>query len=186
MMKYMMLGGVMALAACGGGGGGDDPVAEYAQDAARAERIVNATNQLSGTSVATMPVRGRAEYDGIVGLAFGGAPASIERADMIGELDLEADFGAGTISGEMDDFNTRDGRELEGELRIRDGRITGSGFSGTATGSLTGSPGAPGAIDASISGDFLGSDADAITGTGTGTSAGGTVGLVLRGLRDRD
>ncbi|MGP9804113.1 transferrin-binding protein-like solute binding protein [Paracoccus sp. NSM] len=186
MVKYMMLGGMMALAACSGSGGSDNPVAEYAEDAARAERIIDDTERLNGTSAAAMPVRGRAEYDGVVGLAFGGAPASLERAEMIGELDLDADFGTGTISGEMDDFNTRDGRKLEGELRISDGRITGSGFSGATSGALTGGSDAPGRIDATFSGEFLGSDADAIAGTGSGISAGGNVGLVFRGLRDRD
>lgn len=187
MVRHLMLGGLLVLAACsGGGGGGDDPVTEYNEDAARAARIIADTENLTRTSAASMPVRGRAEYDGVVGLAFGGIPTSLQEADMIGEMDLDADFSAGTIRGEMDDFNTRDGRELQGELRVTDGRIDGSGFSGTARGTLTGGATAPGAVDDTIGGEFLGHGADALAGSGAGTSAGGDVGLVFRGQRDRD
>ncbi|MGR3197522.1 MAG: transferrin-binding protein-like solute binding protein [Paracoccus sp. (in: a-proteobacteria)] len=184
MMKPLAIGALMTLAACGGGG--EDSVAEYADDAARADRIIDQTERLTRTLAAAMPTRGRAEYDGVVGLAFGGAPDSLQSAQMIGDLELDADFGAGTIRGEMDDFNTRDGRELDGELRIGNGRITGSGFTGTASGTLTGGAGAPGAVGAAIGGEFLGHGAEAVAGAGTGTSAGGDVGLLFRGVRDRD
>ena len=137
MVRFMMLGGLLALAACGSGDN-DDPLADYNDDAARAVRIVAETQNLAQTSAALMPVRGRAEYDGVVGLAFGDESASLERADVIGDLDLDADFVAGTIRGEMDDFNTRGGRELQGELRVTVARIDGSGFSGTARGTLVG------------------------------------------------
>ncbi|OJH44330.1 hypothetical protein IE00_11195 [Paracoccus sp. SM22M-07] len=183
----MMLGSLLALAACGSGGGdNDDPLADYNDDAARAVRIVAETQNLAQTSAASMPVRGRAEYDGVVGLAFGDESASLERADVIDDLYLDADFVAGTIRSEMDDFNTRDSRELEGELRVTDGRIDGSGFSGTERGTLAGGADAPGRVDATVQGGFPGLGADDLSGSGTGSSAGGDVSLVFRGQRDLD
>ena len=185
--SLVAIGGLVFLTACGGDGDGrDNPVADYAEDSAKASRIIARTNALTQTSAASMPVTGRAEYDGVVGMAFGGAPASLQNAEMIGDLDLDANFGAGTITGEMDDFNTRDGRELRGELRLSNGAIRGSGFSANAGGTLTGGASAPGRVDATIGGEFLGEGASALSGSGSGTSAGGEVGLIFRGVRDRD
>lgn len=182
-----MFGILSALAACGGGsGGGDNPVAEYATDSDRAARLVAETSASNPTGVAGMPTRGRAEYDGIVGMAFGGQPASLSEAAMIGEVDMNADFATNRITGELDDFNTRSGKEIRGELRMTNGRINGSGFSGDIAGRLTGGPRSPGNVSGNISGDFLGEDAASIAGQGSATSDGGRLGLSIVGRRDRD
>lgn len=175
-----------ALAACGGGDGGDNPTAEYATDSARASQLIAQTGAQTRTAAEAMPVTGIAEYDGVVGMAFGGQPASIESAEMIGEIDLRANFSTGTMTGELDDFNTSAGRELNGELRLSSGQISGAGFSADIDGRLTGTSAAPGTVSGSIEGDFLGTGADALRGTGTGTSDQGSVGLILRGVRDYD
>ncbi|MTH79790.1 hypothetical protein [Paracoccus aestuariivivens] len=176
------------LAACGGSGGGDNdnPAAEYSSDSARAARLVAQTANMTQTAAASMPMTGRAEYDGVVGMAFGGTPGSLAASQMLGEVDLNADFGRGTISGEMDDFTTSDGRELNGELRVTGGRITGSDFGANINGRLTGPGNVPGNVSGQVDGDFLGAGANAIRGTGTGISDRGTVGLIFRGTRDRD
>lgn len=184
--SVVALGGLVFLTACGGGDGGDNPVADHAENSAKVSRIIASTSALAQTSAASMRVTGRVEYDGVVGMAFGGAPASLQTAEMIGDLDLDANFGAGTITGEMDDFNTRDGRELQGELRVTNGTISGSEFSGNAGGTLTGGASAPGRVNATIGGEFTGQGASALAGSGSGTSAGGNVGLIFRGVRDRD
>ncbi|NPD16822.1 hypothetical protein HOY34_16640 [Xinfangfangia sp. D13-10-4-6] len=174
------------MTACSGGGGDDSPTVEYASDAANAARLVAETANLSQTSASSMPVTGRAEYDGVVGMAFGGAPASIASAQMLGEMDLTANFATGQISGEFDDFNTAAGQELNGALRVTNGRITGNGFAADINGNLTGAGTAPGAVTGAINGDFLGTNAAAIEGTGSATSTAGNLGLVFVGTLDRD
>ena len=71
-------------------------------------------------------------------------------------------------------------------VRVTNGAIRGSGFSANAGGTLTGGASAPGRVDATIGGEFLGEGASALSGSGSGTSAGGEVGLIFRGVRDRD
>ncbi|MDR5654188.1 transferrin-binding protein-like solute binding protein [Ruixingdingia sedimenti] len=181
----IVLVSVTALSACMGGGS-DNPAAEYAADSARGAGLVTLTDGLDPTPAGAMPAQGWAEYDGIVGMAFGAAPESLAAADMIGELDLRADFARGTISGELDDFNTSDGREVYGALRLSGGQIAGSGFSANIDGRLTGPASAPGTVSGTIGGDFLGAGADALAGTGTATSTAGGLGVVFRGVRDRD
>lgn len=183
-----MFGVLSVLAACSGGsgGGGDNPVAEYASDSGRAARLVAETSASSSTGVAGMPTQGRAEYDGIVGMAFGGQPASLSEAEMIGEVDMNANFATNRITGELDDFNTRSGEKIRGELRMTNGQINGSGFSSDISGRLSGGSRSPGNVSGNISGDFLGENAASITGQGSATSDGGRLGLSIVGRRDRD
>lgn len=190
-MKTIKLGAAFGLfsvlAACGSGGGDDDnPLAEYTQDSDRAVALVAETSMMRETDPSRMPTQGRADYDGVVGMAFGGQPASLSEARMIGDLDMTADFTNNRISGEMDDFNTRGGREIQGELRMTNGRISGSGFDSDISGRLTGGGRSPGNVSGNISGDFLGRNADAISGGGTATSDGGQLGLSIVGRRDLD
>lgn len=181
------LGVLVFVAACGGGGDGDDnPVAEYATDSGHAATLVNETSAMSATGIADMPTTGRAEYDGVVGMAFGGRPASLSEADMIGDVDMRADFSTNRITAEMDDFNTSSGQEMRGELRMPNGRISGSGFAGGVSGRLTGGSTSPGNVSGNIAGDFLGNNAAAIAGGGSATSDGGQLGLTIVGRRDRD
>ncbi len=179
------------LAGCVAGGGVENPAAEYLSDSIRADRLTAETTGLVRTAAASMPTTGRAEYEGVVGMAFGAAPTDIATAQMLGEVDLTANFANGEISGEFDDFNTATGHELDGRLQVSKGIITGSGFTADIAGNLTAgstsTPGTvPGAVSGSVSGEFLGTNAGAIEGTGTATSTGGTLGLVFIGVQDRD
>lgn len=183
------LGALTILAACGGssgGGSGDNPAQDYSQDSARAGQIVAQNAALAKTSAASMPKTGRAEYDGVVGMAFGKTPASLKQAQMLGDLDLDANFSNGRITGEMDDFHTRKGRELNGELRLSNGKIRGSDFSANVSGQLTGGKNAPGAVKGGIDGNFLGKGASGMTGKGSANSTSGNLGIVIQGVRDRD
>ncbi len=180
------LSSLTLIAACGGGRGSDNPAAEYSGDSARAGRLIAETAGMSQTAADSMPTTGRAEYDGVVGLAFGSAPASPASADMLGEVDLTANFATGRVTGEFDDFNTASGQEVQGELKVSNGQIGGAGFTADIAGNLTGTATAPGAVSGSVSGDFLGGNAAAIEGTGTATSDAGALGVVFVGTRDSD
>lgn len=184
---FAAAGSLVVFAACGGGGGEDDsPASEYSQDAARAGSVISSTASMNRTSVASMPTTGRAEYDGVVGMAFGGAPGSLANAQMLGELDLDANFANGTVTGEMDDFNTKDGQRINGELRLTNGAISGSRLSAGVSGNLTGGTTSPGAVTGSVDGEFLGNGASAVRGTGSATSTGGQLGIVFIGVEDDD
>ena len=176
------------LCACGGGGGGGDddtPLSEYASDSIRASQLISQNASLAQTDASAMPSTGYAEYDGIVGMAFGATPESIASAEIIGELDLTANFATNTISGEFDDFDTSSGQALSGQLIVSNGQIVGSDFTADITGTLTGTTNAPGAVSGTIDGDFLGTDHSAISGTGTATSDQGDLGISFTGSLDR-
>ncbi|MFE3838511.1 transferrin-binding protein-like solute binding protein [Pseudogemmobacter sonorensis] len=182
---FPTLSALCLLAACGGGGS-DNPAADYSSDAAGADRLTAETASLTQTAAASMPTTGRAEYDGVVGMAFGSTPTTLSSAEMLGEVDLTANFATGQITGEFDDFNTAAGQELNGTLRVSNGQIVGNAFSADIAGNLTGTTSAPGAVSGSVSGDFLGTNASAIEGTGTASSTAGDLGLVFVGTLDRD
>ncbi|MFV0408261.1 MAG: transferrin-binding protein-like solute binding protein [Paracoccus sp. (in: a-proteobacteria)] len=189
MTIFVAAGSLSLLAACGGSGGGggsDSPANEYSEDAAHAGSVIASTASMNRTSAASMPTTGRAEYDGVVGMAFGGAPGSLANAQMLGDLDLDANFANGTITGEMDDFNTSDGQRINGELRLTNGAITGSQLSAGVSGNLTGGSTSPGAVNGSVDGEFLGNGASAVQGSGSATSTGGQLGIIFTGVKDND
>jgi hypothetical protein len=129
---------------------------------------------------------GRAYFDGQVAMAFGGAPAAFETADLLGDVDLEANFANGTIIGWLDDFNTRDGQRIRGDLYLRNGQIAGSDFTAGIDGRLTGPAAAPGNVTGAIEGTFLGAGASGVAGTGTASTESGAATLVFEAAREFD
>jgi hypothetical protein len=129
---------------------------------------------------------GRAYFDGHVAMVFGNAPATFEAADLLGDVDLEADFASGRIIGWLDDFNTRDGQRIRGDLDLRNGQIAGNAFTADFDGRLFDAPAAPGNFSGAIEGTFLGAGASGVSGTGTVSTADGAATLVFEAAREFD
>jgi hypothetical protein len=187
----------MVLGACGGGGGSApasgasgtvssaEAAREFASDLSRAERLLDINSALAPTAPDRLP-GGRAVFDGQVGMLFGTAPATFQAADLVGDVDLIADFRSGTITGWLDDFNTRDGQRIRGDLDLRNGQIAGNTFSADFTGRLSGGPAAPGNVSGAIDGTFLGAGTNGVSGTGTASTADGPATLIFEAAREFD
>jgi hypothetical protein len=189
----------LALGACGSSGGGSSSAAtgasgtvssteaarEFSSDLSRAQRLLDTNAALAPTAPDMLP-GGRAEFDGQVGVVFGTAPATFQAADLVGDVDLIADFRSGTITGWLDDFNTRDGQRIRGDLDLRNGQIAGNAFTADFDGRLTGAPTAPGNVSGAIAGRFLGAAASGASGTGTASTADGPATLIFEAAREFD
>lgn len=185
----------LALAACGSSGGSGAGIGgsvsstavvrEFASDLTRGERLLETNAALAPTAPDMLP-GGRAWFDGQVAMVYGNAPATFSAADLVGDVDLEANFRNGTITGWLDDFNTRDGQRIRGDLYVRNGRIAGSDFTGDIDGRLSGAPAAPGNVTGSIEGTFLGAGASGVSGTGTASTGSGAATLIFEAAREFD
>jgi hypothetical protein len=129
---------------------------------------------------------GRAAFDGKVAIVYGTGPASFEAADLLGDVDQNADFRTGTITGWLDDFNTKEGGRVRGDLDMRNGRITGNAFTADFDGRLTGAATAPGTVSGTLEGRFLGDGARGVEGTGTASTGAGAATLVFQAARESD
>ncbi len=164
-MRIIGLCFLMALSGCGGGAGGDAggrPTPGQIDDI------------LDGTPVsppATLPVSGRAHYDGYMRANL---PTGVDgaRAQYLADLTLDVNFGAGfdQIRGQATGFETADRSTLAGALTITNGNIyrdtdatAAYSFDGDVDGALTGPRGTY-VIDASLEGEFLGQGQTAARG----------------------
>lgn len=198
----LFLASALALGACGSSGGSSsgssnagsggsgsvssaEAAREFTSDLSRGQRLLDTNAALAPTAPDMLP-GGRAWFDGQVAMVYGNAPATFAAADLVGDVDLEADFRRGTIIGWLDDFNTRDGQRIRGDLYVRNGRIAGSDFTGDIDGRLTGAAAAPGNVTGAIEGTFLGQGASAVSGTGTASTAAGAATLVFEAAREFD
>jgi hypothetical protein len=158
---------------------------EFTSDLSRAQRLLETNDTLAPTAPDMLP-GGRAYFDGHVAMVFGNGPATFEAADLLGDVDLEANFANGTIIGWLDDFNTRDGQRIRGDLYVRNGQITASDFTANIDGRLTGPAAAPGNVTGSIEGTFLGAGASGVAGTGAASTGSGAATLVFEAEREFD
>jgi hypothetical protein len=192
--SVILISAALALGACGSGGGGTsasgtvsstEAAREFTSDLSQAQRLLDINSALAPTAPDTLP-GGRAEFDGKVAMVFGNALATFEAADLLGDVDLEADFRTGTIRGWLDDFNTRGGESVRGDIYLRNGQITGSDFAADIDGRLTGPAAAPGNVSGAIEGTFLGAGASGAAGTGAASTDGGAATLIFEAARDFD
>jgi len=152
---------VMFVAGCGGGSGSSDPILS---NSARATLLDNTGNDIFDTFVRNQDVlelaelpSGRVQYTGVIS-TFGGVGNQEDGTDEVrlaylGELELEADFTSGNISGAATNFiDIENPQAIEGA----ENPIGGADVSGTLT--LTGSQsgGTEAFYDLSVTGELAG------------------------------
>jgi hypothetical protein len=116
---------------------------------------------MSGTAIADMPISGTTNYVGVAEYTY-----ASDQGRMLSDMSLTTNFQNSKVSGRLDNFSDPREGKISGGLDIA-GNITGNEFNASATGKLT-QVDAFANVDIDLSGDFLGSDASQISGTGTG------------------
>lgn len=125
-MKYaMMIGCVASLAACGGTSVpiADNPPApverlSFNEIADVAQDVNDGFNAVDITPKDLVPQRGFASFDGAVGGTFA---VQGNVTEVGGLMQADVDFGRNRIDGQLGNFVTQNGDDLDGTLRLRNG-----------------------------------------------------------------
>ncbi len=172
------------LAGCSDDGGtSDGPRPTY--EALFAERAEIHSEAFFGnvphTDAAALPTSGGAAYEGVMTLDLDTAIEEyVPDREMLGELELEVDFGRTTdaVSGSATNFVNYDGEEFDGTLAITGGDLdrvndapVGSiepHFVGDLGGTLTDESGGSYEFNSDVRGNFRGTEPDYAVGSFTG------------------
>ena len=174
----------VTLTACGGSSTG---VSSFDTIATKGQQLIADYGTEAVTDVGSMPVSGSATYNGAAAYSsqFSNAADISINATTVSDISLSANFAASTITGVADNFHTRvsPNISLDGQLNLV-GTITGNTFStnlnGTVTETISGMTGDAAALNGlslpvvysgNTTGEFVGSNAGALRGVGTGIGA---------------
>lgn len=126
---------------------------------------------LPPTEPLDMPVSGSARYLGAADLTLGVPASYAGRVDttLSGVADLTAAFDTDQISGTMRSFSGPNQGAASGSLAVVDGTISGNSFGAATSGTLV-QNGIGVDINGTSSGTFRGPNAEALTGTISGTA----------------
>ncbi len=166
-------------AGCGGGGGGAaGPGAppDFGEYEATSNALHAQWDAVGATAPASLPYSGSASYDGVLRLR---AEVAAGERKMDGRLVLNVDFATATLSGSASGFVDQAGVRLSGTLAVQHGvidRAANLGVDYTYSSVLSGSISGPAdsfAINADMSGDFIGPAHGATGGVVAGTASSG-------------
>ncbi|MDX8351199.1 hypothetical protein [Cognatiyoonia sp. IB215182] len=172
-----MIAVVAGLAACGdepgddeslAGGGGGTPALTFDQLVDVDSNLRAEIGSASVTPEDDIPDSGSSIYRGALTLTLQDGSGD----GVIGEAQLNANFGTNVVTGGADNFFNLDGSATAGSVTISNGVILPS--VGQVNGDINGTvtfDGTPLALDTTLSGTILGNDADYITGIVSGTAA---------------
>lgn len=170
---------VSSISACGGSSTSGGPSFETLSTSGSA--LLEQYGNAAPTGVDNMPITGTATYRGVAAYSSDSSdPVYIAQyADTLSELELNANFGTSTISGRAYNFKTNvPGVSIDGQVNVN-GTISGNTFDADLSGSTVESNEA---ITANLNytgtaqGEFVGTDAQAVRGTGTATGDAGILG----------
>ena len=174
----------VTLTACGGSSTG---VSSFDTIKTKGQQLIADYGTAEVTNVGSMPVSGLATYNGAAAYSreYSDIVDISEYATTVSDISLSANFATSKITGVADNFHTRVSQNisLDGNLSL-DGTITGNTFStnlnGTVTETLSGYTGdeavlngisLPVVYSGNTTGEFVGSNAGALRGVGTGIGA---------------
>jgi hypothetical protein len=164
------LASALTLVACGDGSSDGTPLPATTFNSLQNDFDALFGTYAVGTPVTTplqMPVRGEATYDGAALYSSVDTFTNdiIDNPTSASRFRLTADFGSADIDGRLYDFRAADPNvSMSGELAIANGGIVNNAFTGDVQGSLTVNGTPLGYTGGQVVGNFLGSQADAVSG----------------------
>lgn len=121
-------------------------------------------------TAAAMPTTGTAQYNGFANIGLHTDQDNMWTAAALGEVVVNTNFDAGTLTGTIDNFVYYDQSPISGSMVISNGIITGDTFTAQADGTV-----ATSVLDYDIDGEFYGDNADMMSMFFDGTSTIGGV-----------
>ena len=189
--QLVLFGGLaVALAACSEAGIDGDPPAPgdpYTQIFDESRTLFPDVANAPSTEPGAMPDSGTARYSGVAGLSSAPIQSSYEDAELLGRIEVQAEFARATISGRMHSFHDNNDTAFGGEATLSAGRIVGTNFESDFAGTLTNPEGSVN-VEGTLSGEFAGTRADRMRGlmSGTRTLSDGTGSLYGLFVAKRD
>ncbi|MEJ6401894.1 hypothetical protein [Yoonia sp. 2307UL14-13] len=160
---------ILLTACMGGGGGGGDvsqPQTEIEMLRGEADRLRSAFGANSPTPSINIPPSGSVMYEGIATLGFFTESA---RGDGIGgDMMLDVDFAENGVTGQIDNFYSRDGDAREGQLALTNGQVVRVSDGALITADVAGNVdivAGPKDLDGTLTGVFVGENVDYVGGT---------------------
>jgi hypothetical protein len=169
----------------GGSGGGDGSAVAFSQRLAEFDALAD---EIFGLGSPERRPAGTASYEGNMALTM--REGTRIRSELLGDLELVANFDTGRIRGEATNFVGYNGTVRDADPSRLDGRayattgsldvtanMDGNTFTGRSSGRLTQPNGARGDFNLNVGGGFRGTDASHVAGIADGTvdlSSGGT------------
>lgn len=125
------------------------------------------------TPKSQLPIDGDVDYSGYMGIGAPELATAEESPDVIGQMNINVDFGAddNQIQGTASNFHfTRDGSELDGSLELDASIVDTTGqLDGNISGTLTVQESATFNVNVNVTGGFIDGDEGVLAGSGVGT-----------------
>lgn len=179
-MPLVAVACVTLLSACGGSSTG---VSSFEALSSRGQALLSQYGSAPVTDVANMPTTGTATYRGVAAYSSDySSPVNIAQyATTVSDIELTANFANSTISGRADNFQQRvdPNISMSGQVDVVNGTISGNTFSAALSGTINESGyglTVPVNYSGSVNGEFVGSGAEAVRGTGTAVGDAGVYG----------
>lgn len=168
MLAFVAIPLMAALSACGSSGGSSSSNASFNDMARKGNALIAKYEDAEPTRVADMPTDLQASYRGVA--AFSDVPDVdyiAENAEIMSDIQLNADFRTGAVDGELRNFRFYDNDRIAGTVAVRNGAISGNMLEADLAGDLTYGGGAE-RVTGALAGMFVGPQAEAVAGAMAG------------------
>lgn len=138
-LAFASLPALALLTACssGGDGGNSAGSVSFADMAGQANALLTRVEDYDLTPVADMPTDIKATYRGVAGFSdVADADYIVENAEIMSEVEMNADFRTGSVTGELSNFRYYDNDRIDGTVAIRNGSINGNDLRADLSGNL--------------------------------------------------